>query len=102
MAFWKRASIALAVLMVAACQPLGLVKQYEYDERVELSLDGSAVVDITGSIPALVALRGATLSVGPEARFDRHAFNRLIPATAAVNVLPRSHGQALHAKAATA
>ena len=61
----------------AACQKLGLVKQYEYDERVELSLDGSAVVDINASVPALVALRGATLDVDPEARFDRQAFRRL-------------------------
>jgi hypothetical protein len=53
------------------------VKQYEYDERVELSLDGSAILDINASIPALVALRGATLSVDPEARFDRQAFRRL-------------------------
>src|SRR5687767_5311799 len=77
MAFWKRATVALAALLLAACQTLGLVKQYEYDERVELSLDGSAVVDITASIPALVAHRGATLSVDPEARFDRRAFRRL-------------------------
>ena len=56
MALVKRAGIALAALMCAACQTLGLVKQYEYDERVELSLDGSAVVDISASIPALVAL----------------------------------------------
>src|SRR5688500_15529908 len=77
MAFGKRAGIALAALMLAGCQALGLVKQYEYDERVELSLDGSAVVDISASIPALVALRGATLSVDPEARFDRQAFRRL-------------------------
>ena len=74
MAFGKRAGLALAALMLdrvsgarASC------KQYEYDERVELSLDGSAVVDINASIPALVALRGATLSVDPEARFDRQA-----------------------------
>jgi hypothetical protein len=77
MAFGKLVGVALAVLMAGACQKLGLVKQYEYDERVELSLDGSAVVDITASIPALVALRGATLSVDPEARFDRQAFRRL-------------------------
>jgi hypothetical protein len=77
MAFVKRAGIALGVLMCAACHTLGLVKQYEYDERVELSLDGSAVVDITASIPALVALRGATLSVDPEARFDRESFRIL-------------------------
>ena len=74
MALGKRAGIVLAALVITACQTLDLVKQYEYDERVELSLDGSAVVDISASIPALVALRGATLSVDPEARFDRRAF----------------------------
>ena len=58
MAFGKRAGIVLAALMFVGCQALGLVKHYEYDERVELSLDGSAVVDINASIPALVALRG--------------------------------------------
>src|SRR5918996_5143902 len=77
MAFGKLLGVALIMLMAGACQKLGLVKQYEYDERVELSLDGSAIVDISASIPALVALRGATLSVDPEARFDRHAFRRL-------------------------
>lgn len=74
MAFGKRAGVALAVLILTACQSLGLVRQYEYDERIELSLDGSAAVDISASIPALVALRGATLSVDPEARFDRREF----------------------------
>src|SRR5688500_11472450 len=77
MAFVKVAGVTLAVLMCAACQTLGLVKRYEYDERVELALDGSAVIDISASIPALVALRGATLSVDPEARFDRQAFRKL-------------------------
>ena len=77
MAFGKRSGVALAALMPAACQTLGLVKYYEYDERVELSLDGSAIVDINASIAALVALRGARLSVDPEARFDRRAFRRL-------------------------
>ncbi len=77
MAFGKRAGVALAVLLFSACQALGLVKRYEYDERVELFLDGSAVVDISASIPALVALRGATLSVDPEARFDRQSFRQL-------------------------
>jgi hypothetical protein len=68
--------VLLAVLALG-CQKLGLVKEYEYDERVELSLDGSAVVDINASVPALVALRGATLDVDPEARFDRQAFRHL-------------------------
>jgi len=77
MAFGRLLGILLIALSCAGCQKLGLAKQYEYDERVELSLDGSAIVDINASIPALVALRGATLSVDPEARFDRQAFRRL-------------------------
>lgn len=77
MAFAKVARVTLVLTMCAACQTLGLVKRYEYDERVDLSLDGSAVVDISASIAALVALRGATLNVDPEARFDRRAFRRL-------------------------
>jgi hypothetical protein len=77
MALGTRAGVAVAVILLAGCQTLGLVKRYEYDERVELSLDGSAIVDISASIPALVALRGATLSVDPEARLDRQEFRRL-------------------------
>ena len=77
MALGRLLVVFMILCVSAGCQRLGLVKQYEYDERVELSLDGSAVVDINASIPALVALRGATLSVDPEARFDRQAFRRL-------------------------
>ena len=77
MAFGRHMGLVLIVMASAACHTLGLVRQYEYDERVELALDGSAVVDVTASIPALVALRGATLSVDPEARFDRQEFRRL-------------------------
>ena len=77
MAFGRWLGVWIILLVSLGCQTLGLVKRYEYDERVELSLDGSAVVDINASIPALVALRGATLSVDPEARFDRRAFRRL-------------------------
>ena len=97
MAFGKRAGVVFAVLLCAACQSLGLVKRYEYDERVELSLDGSAVVDITASIPALVALRGATLNVDPEARFDRREFRRLYEGQPGVTVREvsafRRHGR---------
>ena len=80
MAFGRIAIAVLIMLVSMACQRLGLVKQYEYDERVELSLDGSAVVDINASIPALVALRGAALDLHPEAHFDRQAFRRLFDA----------------------
>jgi hypothetical protein len=52
-------------------------REYEYDERVDLSLDGSAIVDVNASIPALVALHGAKLDVDPEARLDRLAVRAL-------------------------
>jgi hypothetical protein len=53
------------------------VRHYEYDERIDLSLDGSAIIDVNASIPALVALHGAKLDVDPEARFDRQAIRQL-------------------------
>jgi hypothetical protein len=71
--------MALAMLLAAAagCQRLGLARQYEYDERLDLSLDGSAIVDVNASLAALAALRGADFDVDPEARFDRQAARRL-------------------------
>ena len=77
MALGRLTAAVLLAFVAAGCQRLGLAKEYEYDERVELTLDGSAVVDVNASVPALVALRGATLDVDPEARFDRQAFRRL-------------------------
>lgn len=68
--------MAVALVALTGCRALG-VRQYEYDERVDLSLDGSAIVDVNASIPALVALRGATLDTAPEARLDRQAIARL-------------------------
>ena len=52
-------------------------RHYEYDERVDLSLDGSAVIDVNASLAALVALHGARLDLDPEARFDRRAIRQL-------------------------
>ena len=96
MAFGRIAATVWILFISAACQKLGLVRQYEYDERVELSLDGSAILDLNASIPALVALRGAALDVDPEARFDRQAFRRVFEAPG-VNVREvtafRRHGR---------
>ena len=49
----------------------GLVRQFEYEEDIFLSLDGSATVYVNASIPALVALRGLDLDLNPNARLDR-------------------------------
>ncbi len=46
-------------------------RQYEYDERIDLSLDGTAIVDVNASLAALVALHGASFDLDPEARLDR-------------------------------
>jgi hypothetical protein len=47
--------------------------EYEYDEQVDLALDGSATIFVNGSVPALVALRGIALDTHPTARLDRDA-----------------------------
>ena len=64
--------LSLCATLLAGCRTL-LPRQYEYDEEIQLSLDGSAVVYINGSIPALVALRGLDHDVTPNARLDRAA-----------------------------
>ena len=64
---------ALCVLFVstAACRGTNLFRQYEYEEDVYLSLDGSATVYVNGSLAALNALRGT--SFDPNARVDTAA-----------------------------
>jgi len=68
-----RPALALALLSVlvsVACSDV-IARKYEYEEEVFLSLDGSAVVYVNASVPALVALRGAPLPLDPGARLDR-------------------------------
>jgi hypothetical protein len=52
-------------------------KQYEYEEELYLSLDGSATLAVNASVPALVALRGFDLPVDPRARIDRNKVRAL-------------------------
>jgi hypothetical protein len=69
----------LAAASVAACSnPLG--RQYEYDEQLYLSVDGSATVVVNSSLPALVALRGAEIDPRPEGSADRDGIRRLYEA----------------------
>jgi len=67
--------IALAVLFLAATIGCGrgLFRQYEYEEEMYLSLDGSATVYVNSSIPMLNALRGASFDARPNAPLDRAA-----------------------------
>jgi hypothetical protein len=74
MRFRLRAAL-LTALVAAATSGCGgrdalLGPQYEYEEDLTLSLDGSATLVVNASIPALVALRGFTLDTNPRARAD--------------------------------
>src|SRR4051794_8496919 len=81
-------------------------REYEYDERVDLSLDGSAAIDVNASIPALVALHGAKLDVDPEAQLDRPAVRALFEGSGAMVTQfssYRKHGRRfVHARLAVA
>jgi hypothetical protein len=72
------AGAVLATLLgVSACGASGLVKYYEYDEDIYLSIDGSATIYLNASVPALVGLRGMDLDVSPTANVDRAKVRRL-------------------------
>lgn len=62
----------LCVLSSASCGT-NIFRQYEYEEDMYLSLDGSATLTISASIPALNALRGTSFEPSPNARTDRDA-----------------------------
>jgi hypothetical protein len=70
------AALALVALAAVGCASGGLFQQYEYEEDVYLSLDGTATVYVNSSVPALNALRGTSLDVGPTARLDREAVRK--------------------------
>lgn len=61
----------------------GLVKQYEYEEDITLSLDGSATVYVNASVPVLVNLRGFDLATAPTALLDRGRIRTLFTSPAA-------------------
>src|SRR5512134_528193 len=64
--------IALAASSLSCGRGGGVFKpQYEYEEELYLSLDGSATLNVNASVASLVALRGADLPVDPRARVDR-------------------------------
>jgi hypothetical protein len=70
------AAIALACATMGCGSTFGgtnLFRQYEYEEEMYLSLDGSATVYVNSSLAALNALRGTSFDAGPVARFDRDA-----------------------------
>ena len=81
-------SLGVLVIAVAACGSSGLFRQYEYEEEMYLSLDGSATVYVNSSIAALNALRGTSFDTATRARIDREAVQRLFttPATRVIRI----------------
>ena len=65
-------AVVLCAVLTASCAAV-LPRQYEYEEEIYLSLDGTATVYVNGSVPALVALRGLPLDTAARARIDRAA-----------------------------
>ena len=67
-----------------------LFRQYEYEEDIFLSLDGSATITLSASIPGLNALRGTSFDPNPNARTDRDAVRNYFssPVTHVVWVRP--------------
>ena len=64
--------VAAALFVAGACGSTmgGLFRQYEYEEEMYLSLDGSATIYVNSSVAALNALRGTTFDTSPNARID--------------------------------
>jgi hypothetical protein len=62
------AAVVAGAMAAAACTGGVFGKQYEYEEDLYLSLDGSATLIVNASIPALVALRGIDLDLNPATR----------------------------------
>src|SRR6478672_5566159 len=79
---------ALGVLLSACGGTSAMFRQYEYEEEVYLSLDGSATVYVNSSLPALNALRGTTFDLSPAARVDTAAVRAYYssPATRVIRV----------------
>jgi hypothetical protein len=67
------AAPACAVGTIGTGSGAGFFRQYEYEEEVYLSLDGSATVYVNASLPALNALRGTSFATAPNAPLDRDA-----------------------------
>ena len=63
---------AVCSMIVCGCGGAGFFgKEYEYEEQLRLDVDGSARMDLSSSVAALVALRGFDLDPNPAAEVDR-------------------------------
>ncbi len=73
-------ALVLAVLLAGCGGPFK--PDYEYEEELYLSLDGSATLNVYASAASLAALRGAALDPDPRARIDVDAVRAFFGAAA--------------------
>ena len=96
------AALALITAAAIACGGGGLLRPYEYEEEMFLSLDGTATVYVNTSVAALDALRGAPFDPGPNALFDRNTVRAYYssPVTHVTRVTPsrRSNRRYVHVR----
>ncbi len=64
-------AILLPAVAAAGCGGGGIFQEYEYEEELYLSVDGSATLHVNSSIDALNTLRGTSFDAGPNAIFPR-------------------------------
>ena len=72
------AAVGLLLVASQACGGVSIGRQYEYEEQLYLDVDGSAIVVVDSSIPALVALRGLPLDPSPATRTDRFQVRKVL------------------------
>ena len=86
------AVLAAIVLGSAACNATARLfgRQYEYEEDLYVSLDGSATLVVNSSLYALVALRGLSIDPNPAGRIDNDAIRAAYrsPVTEVTRVSP--------------
>jgi hypothetical protein len=96
------AVLALVVTATACGRGGGLFRQYEYEEEIYLSLDGTATVYVNASIPALNALRGTSFDTAPNAPPDRagirNFFSTAMTHVDQVNFTRRNNRRFAHVK----
>ena len=100
-----RLAAALALLATIAtsidCRGV-LSRKYEYEEEIYLALDGSAIVYVNAAVPALVALRSATLPLDPRALVDRRVvaafFDSPVSQVTSVTLSRRDHRRYVHVR----
>ena len=96
------AALVLVAVAAAGCGSGGLFRQYEYEEDIYLSLDGTATVYVNSSIPALDALRGASFNRDPRARIDREGvrdfYTTPVTRVIAINESRRSGRRFVHVR----